>query len=173
MTPQTKRALLATSLLAAMAAAAPALAADIRITDAWCPPTPPGAPTAGGYLTIQDLGSRPDRLMGGSSPVAARVQVHSMTMQGQIMRMRAVTGGLAIAGSGTTDIQPGSGLHLMLIGLKRPLKLGEHVPVTLQFAKAGQVSADFVVRPEGAPVAAKPAAGHDHLGMSHMNMGAK
>jgi hypothetical protein len=160
--------LLVASLLAAMAAAAPAMAADIRITDAWCPPTPPGAPTAGGYLTIHDTSTKPDRLMGGSSPAAAQVQLHSMTMQGQIMRMRAVTGGLAIAGRGTASIQPGSGLHLMLIGLKRPLKLGEHVPVTLQFAKAGQVSADFVVRAEGAPAAGKPAGGH-----GHMNMGAK
>ncbi|HEX4097425.1 MAG TPA: copper chaperone PCu(A)C [Caulobacteraceae bacterium] len=168
MTPQTKRALLAASLLAAMAAAAPAMAADIRITDAWSPPTPPGAPTAAGYLTIRNLEPKPDRLVGGSSPAAAQVQLHSMTMQGQIMRMRAVTGGLAIAGSGTASIQPGSGLHLMLLGLKRPLELGEHVPVTLQFARAGQVRADFVVRAEGAPVAGKPAGGHDH-----MNMGAK
>ena len=171
MTHPTQRALLAAAMLAGLGLCAPALAKDhasaqVRIEDAWSPPTPPGAPTAAGYLTIDNLGPDADRLLGGSSPAAAQVQLHSMTMQGGVMRMRPVTGGLQIARRADARIQPGDGLHLMLIGLKRPLRAGEHVPVTLDFARAGSVRADFVVRPRAA---AAPAVGmhmgpHDHIG---------
>ncbi len=154
MTTSTRRALLAAALLAGLGLCAPALAREhpagaIRVVDAWCPPTPPGAPTAAGYLTISNQGHGADRLLGGSSPLAAQVQLHSMTMQGQVMRMRPVTGGLAIAPGATLRVQPGGGMHLMLIGLKRPLKAGEHAAVTLDFAKAGPVRVEFIVRPQG------------------------
>jgi copper(I)-binding protein len=173
MTNLTKRALLAAAMFAGLRLSAPALATDrapatVRIEDAWCPPTPPGAPTAAGYLTIDNLGPDPDRLLGGSTPAAAQVQLHSMTMQGAVMRMRPVTGGLEIARRGTARIQPGDGLHLMLIGLKRPLRVGEHVAVTLDFARAGSVRADFVVRPSGGSAPAMDTTmhmgPHDHVG---------
>ena len=140
---------LAVAVLAAgLAVAAPALAqghGPIRITDAWCPPTPPGAPTAGGYLTIANLGKAPDRLTAAASPAAAQVQLHSMTTRGGVMRMRPVTDGLEVAPGQTRAVQPGGELHLMLIGLKRPLKAGERVPMTLAFARAGAVHVDFSV----------------------------
>ncbi len=72
-----------------------------------------------------------------------------MTTQGQVMRMRPVTEGLGIAPGATVRVQPGGGMHLMLIGLKRPLKVGEHAAVTLDFARAGPVRVEFVVRPQG------------------------
>ena len=141
----------ALTALAAFAFAAPSLArpsgASIHVTDAWCPPTPPGAPTAAGYLTLANVGHAAARLIGGSSPVAAQVQLHSMTTQGGVMRMRPMTGGLSVAPGATASIQPGAGMHLMLIGLKRPLRVGEQVPVTLDFARAGKVNVAFVVRP--------------------------
>ena len=143
-----RRAALAAVLAAGLAAAAPALAhghGPIRITDAWCPPTPPGAPTAGGYLTIANLGKAPDRLTAAASPAAAQVQLHSMTTRGGVMRMRPVTDGLEVAPGQTRAVQPGGELHLMLIGLKRPLKAGERVPITLAFARAGAVHVDFSV----------------------------
>ncbi len=162
-----KRALLAAMLLAGAAAAAPALAArsrpSIEIEDAWSPPPPPGAPTAAGYLTIRNAGHAPDRLLGGATPVAAQVQLHSMSTQGGVMRMRPITGGLAIAGGATVRIEPGAGLHLMLIGLKRTLRAGEHVPVTLRFAKAGDVHADLLVRAQGANAPPSGMGGHDHM----------
>ncbi|HEY5410864.1 MAG TPA: copper chaperone PCu(A)C, partial [Caulobacteraceae bacterium] len=151
MTHPSKRALLAAAC-ASLAFAAPAFARDhgagsIKITDAWCPPTPPGAPTAAGYLTIANTGRAPDRLLGGSTPVAAQVQLHSMTTTGGVMRMRPIVGGLAIAPGAATSIQAGGETHLMLIGLKRPLVAGDHVAITLDFARAGRVPTDFVVRP--------------------------
>lgn len=173
MTNPTQRALLAAAMLAGLGLSTPAMATDrqpaaVRIQDAWCPPTPPGAPTAAGYLTIDNLGQGPDRLLGGSSSAAAQVQLHSMTMQRGVMRMRPVTGGLQIARRTAVRIQPGDGLHLMLIGLKRPLKVGEHVPVTLDFARAGSVRADFAVRPRAAAAPAMDMpmhmGPHDHMG---------
>ena len=170
MTTSTRRALLAAARLAGLGLCAPALAREhpagaIRVADAWCPPTPPGAPTAAGYLTISNQGRGADRLLGGSSPLAAQVQLHSMTTQGQVMRMRPVTQGLAIAPGATTRIQPGGGLHLMLIGLKRPLKAGEHAAVTLDFARAGPVKVDFVVRPQGEAAPTMHMGPHDHVDM--------
>ena len=163
-----RRAALAAVLAAGLAAAAPALAhghGPIRITDAWCPATPPGAPTAAGYLTIANAGPAPDRLSGASSPAAAEVQLHSMRTQGAIMRMRPVTGGLEVAPRRTQAIQPGGEMHLMLIGLKRPLRAGEHVPVTLTFARAGRIEADFMVRTQGEAAQAMSTRSGDHLHM--------
>ena len=158
-----KRALLAAMLIATPVLAAPH--ASVHVEDAWCPPTPPGAPTAAGYLTIRNLGPSSDRLVGGSSPVATQVQLHSMTMTGGVMRMRQASAGLLVAAGATAHIQPGDGLHLMLIGLRRPLHAGEHLPITLEFARAGAVRADFVVRPQFSATGGER--GHmDH--MAHM-----
>ena len=164
MTITFKRAILAAA--ASLAAAAPALAHDhapIRISDAWCPPTPPGAPTAAGYLTITNSGRATDRLTGESSPVAATVQLHATTMQGQIMRMRPVTEGLPVAAGQALTVQPGGGMHLMLIGLKRSLTAGDRVPVTLTFAHAGRIDADFVVRAQAAAAPVMHMVPHDHM----------
>ena len=170
MTNFSKRALLVAAVLAGLGLSAPAVAhdhpgGDVRILDAWCPPTPPGAPTAAGYLTISNQGHAADRLLGGSSAVAAQVQLHSMTTQGQVMRMRPLTEGLAVAPGATTRIQPGGGLHLMLIGLKRPLRSGDHAAITLDFAKAGPLRVDFIVRPQGDASRAMHMGPHDHMDM--------
>lgn len=135
------------SLCAATSAAAQTYrSGDLRISHAWSRPTPPGAPTAAGYLTIQDKGGVADRLTGGSSPDAAAVEVHQMSMTGGIMRMRPVEGGLAVPAGGTVTLAPG-GYHLMLIGPKRPFKIGDRIPVTLAFARAGRVPIRLVVEP--------------------------
>ncbi len=120
---------------AAFVAAAPALA-QVSVDGAWLRETAPGARTGAGYGLVVNAGSAEDRLLGGSTPVAARLEVHSMTMDGGIMRMRPVTGGLAIPAGGRVALKPG-GYHLMLIGLKQPLRRGTMVPVTLDFARAG------------------------------------
>lgn len=141
-----------------LAAAVPAVAQSakagaISIQRPWVRPTPPGAPTGGGYVTLVNSGSQPDRLLGGSTPVAARLEVHEMSMDGSIMRMRKLENGLALAPGKTVELKPG-GLHLMLIGLKRPLKPGERVPVTLKFERAGEVAVTFMVQTP--PAAGQP-----------------
>lgn len=127
----------------------------ISISHPWSRPAPPGAITGAGYVTITNTGAVADRLLGGASPAADKVEVHEMSMTGGVMRMRPVAGGLAIEPGKTVTLEPG-GYHLMLIGLKRPLKVGESVAVALRFQKAGVVRAAFMVE---SPVASM--AGHD------------
>ena len=117
--------------------------------------TPPTAPAGGGYLTITNTGATPDRLIAVKSAVAGAVQVHEMKMEGNVMRMRELDNGLAIPPGATVALAPG-GLHLMMMGLKEPLKQGEKVPVTLVFEKAGSIDVELVVVAMGATPA------HEH-----------
>ncbi|MES2498525.1 MAG: copper chaperone PCu(A)C [Pseudomonadota bacterium] len=133
----------ATALCAALLAA-PLAAAPLRIDTPWLRETLPAAKTAAGYALILNTGGRDDRLLGGASAVAEHIGVHSMTMDGGIMRMRAVTSGLPIPAGGSAALRPGS-YHLMLIGLKRPLQRGETVEIRLRFARAGDVPVTFRV----------------------------
>ena len=105
-------------------------AGDLVITQAWSRATPGGAKIGGGYLTIENKGSAPDRLIGGSADVAGNVQVHEMAMNNGVMTMRALDKGLAIEPGKTVKLAPG-GYHLMLHELKAPLKQGDKLPVTL------------------------------------------
>ncbi len=124
-------------------------AGDLVITQAWSRATPGGAKVGGGYLTIENKGTTPDRLLGGSTDVAAKVQVHQMSMNNGVMTMRPVDGGLMIEPGKTVKLTPG-GYHLMLLDLKSPLKQGEKLPITLDFEKAGKVSITFEVGSIGA-----------------------
>ncbi len=135
--------------IAALAGAASAHDYDIgplHIDHPWIAAPPPGAPTAAGYLSITNHGRAADRLVAIVSPEARDIQVHQMSMTGQIMRMRPVIGGLAIAPGQTVSMAPGGDHHLMLTGAAQPLKLGQHIPATLRFDKAGSVKVEFVVQ---------------------------
>ena len=151
--------ILATSLSAAPARAEEVKAGDIVITQAWSRATPGGAKIAGGYLTIENKGTAPDRLIGGSGDVAGKVEVHEMAMNNGVMTMRALDKGLAIEPGKTVKFAPG-GYHLMLMDLKQPFKQGDKVPLTLEFEKAGKVAVSLDVQGVGAqaPVA-------DHMEM--------
>jgi copper(I)-binding protein len=125
-------------------------AGDLVITQAWTRATPGGARTGGGFLTIENKGSAPDRLVGVSADVAGKVEVHEMATDGGVMKMRPVEGGLTIDPGKTVKLAPG-GLHLMMMDLKSPLKQGDKLPVTLQFEKAGKVAVTLEVQGVGAP----------------------
>jgi copper(I)-binding protein len=129
-------------VLAALASIAAAPAPWIFLSGGWTRPALAGG-TAAGYLVIANHGSRPDRLIAASSPVAAQVSLHESRMVGSVMTMRAVDN-LTIPAGGRVTLAPG-GLHLMLEGLRRPLHAGEHVPLTLQFAGAGMAHASLAV----------------------------
>jgi uncharacterized protein YcnI/copper(I)-binding protein len=124
-------------------------AGNLVITAPWVRATPRGAPVAGGYLTITKNGREPDRLVGGSFAAAGRFEVHEMSMEGGVMRMRPVADGLEIKPGQTVELKPG-GLHLMFMGLKEQLKPGDTVKGTLEFAKAGTVEVAYPVRSMGA-----------------------
>jgi copper(I)-binding protein len=147
------RGLLGIALLVA-SAAAPACgeevkAGDLVITQAWSRATPGGAKIGGGYLTIENKGSTPDRLIGGSGDVASKIEVHEMSMKNGVMTMRPLDNGLTIEPGKTVKLAPG-GFHLMLFDLKAPLKQGDKVPVTLEFEKAGKVTLSLDVQGLGA-----------------------
>lgn len=152
----------------AAALAAPALAADatgggVTISAPWTRATPKGAPVGAGYMTITNNGSAPDRLVGGASDVSSRFEIHAMTMDNGIMRMRPVAQGLEIKPGETVALKPG-GNHVMFVGLKAPFAQGQHVKATLTFEKAGKVEVDFSVQGIGA----MNAGGHDMHDMHDM-----
>jgi len=123
-----------------LAAAAPALGqtATIRIENPWSRATPAGATNGAVYLTVENASDGEDRLTGASSDLAARTEIHEMNMANGVMKMREVADGLAVPGHGAVTLRPG-GYHVMLIGLKNPLRAGETVALTLDFANAGKI----------------------------------
>ena len=111
---------------AAIALALPSIAAaesfsigDIVVETPWTRATPGGARVAGGYLRIVNNGSEADRLIGGTSDIAQRFEVHSMEMRDGVARMAPVEGGLEIPAGETVELAPG-GYHIMFMGLERP-----------------------------------------------------
>jgi hypothetical protein len=122
-------------------------AGDLVLDHAWARATPAGAKVGGGFLTIENKGSTPDKLIGGSSRAAGKVEVHETAMSNGVATMRPVIGGLSIPQSVT--LAPG-GHHLMMTELKGPLKKGDKLVVTLVFEKAGEIKATFDVLGVGA-----------------------
>jgi copper(I)-binding protein len=121
---------------------------DLTIEEPWSAATPPGARTAAVYFDgIQNRGQQADQLLGGRSSVCESVEIHEMTMDGSVMRMRALPSVELPAGQ-TLRWGRGSprGLHVMLIGLKSALKEGESFPLTLKFKQAGDVEFKVLVR---------------------------
>jgi copper(I)-binding protein len=123
-------------------------AGDLVIDHAWTRATPGGADVGIGYLTIENKGAVPDRLTGASTPAAAKAELHEMSMDNGVMKMRPVKDGLPIPPGQSVTLAPG-GLHLMLMGLKIPFKEGGKVPLTLQFEKAGKVEVTLDVQSVG------------------------
>ena len=113
--------------------------------------TAPGQPTGGGYLSLENHGGD-DRLLSASAGVSSGVELHSMSMDGDVMRMRQVDG-VALPAGKVVDLKPG-GLHIMFVGLKAPLKAGDKFPMKLKFEKAGEVEVTVSVDAPGAPTAA-------------------
>jgi copper(I)-binding protein len=140
------------ALLAALvlpAQAADVMAGKLKISAPWARATPKGAPVGGGYMTITNMGSDADRLVGGATGICKSVEVHEMKMDKGVMKMRELADGLEIKPGQTVTLDP-SGYHIMFMGLKQQLQKGQHVKVTLQFAKAGKVDVDFTVEGIGA-----------------------
>jgi copper(I)-binding protein len=115
---------------------------SLQISQPWSRATPKGATTAAGYLKITNTGTTSDRLIGGSSPVAGRVEVHEMSMDKGVMKMRPVKDGLEIKPGASVELKPGS-YHVMLIDLKQPIKKGDHIKGALTFEKAGSVDIEY------------------------------
>jgi periplasmic copper chaperone A len=137
-------AVMTAALMVPSATADEVKAGDLVITQAWSRATPNGAKTGGSYLTIENKGSAPDKLIGASADVAGSIQVHEMSMTDGTMKMRPLENGLAIEPGKTVKLAPG-GYHLMMMDLKNQLKQGDKLAITLEFEKAGKVPVSFDV----------------------------
>jgi hypothetical protein len=124
-------------------------AGDLTIETPWLRATPNGAKVAGGYVRITNTGGTPDTLTGAAVPFAKSGDIHSMSMEGGVMKMAPVSGGLTIKPGETVELKPG-GYHLMFEGLTGAPKAGDTVSGTLTFQRAGTVPVTFSVAPIGA-----------------------
>ncbi len=132
---------------------------DLRISGAWSRATPPNAPVAGGFLTVDNRGASPDRLLRVESAAAHRVEIHEVSHADGVARMREIVGGLPLPAGQVTELKPGS-YHLMFIQTTQPFAEGNPVPATLVFEKAGSLPVLFEVRSMTA--GASPDAGKHH-----------
>jgi copper(I)-binding protein len=123
-------------------------AGSIHIDHPWSRATPKGAKVAGGYMKIVNKGAEPDRLVGGSSPIAGRFEIHEMRIDKGVMQMRPLPKGIEIKPGETVELKPGS-FHIMFMELKQPLEAGKPVRGTLTFEKAGSVDVEYAVEKVG------------------------
>ncbi len=119
---------------------------QLQVTNAWARATPGKAENGAAYLTIQSPTA--DRLVAAASPVAKKAELHTMSMTGMVMKMRPIDGVDIPAGKDVT-LNPG-GVHIMLLGLEKPLQQGQSFPLTLTFAKAGSRTVTVAVEKIGA-----------------------
>jgi periplasmic copper chaperone A len=115
--------------------------AQVKAEGAWARPTVKGQQAGGGFVAITSPGA--DRLIGASSAVSDRVELHTMSMKGDVMEMRRVEA-IELPAGRKVELKPGS-FHVMFMGLKQALAAGTKVPVTLKFEKAGELTVDFAV----------------------------
>jgi hypothetical protein len=125
-------------------------AGDLHIRHPYATPTPPGAKVGAAYLaTLENRGTRADRLLGAASPIAERIELHASDIDAAgVMRMRRLEA-IDLAPGAAVRLRPGRGAHLMLLGLKQPLKVGDSFPLTLQFEHAGSVEVRVDVQKPG------------------------
>jgi copper(I)-binding protein len=163
---------------AAAALTSPAAAAgdydlgSIHISQPWSRATPKGAASGAGYMIITNKGAMPERVSCVSDDASGQCQIHSMTMEGGVMKMRPVEGGLEIKPGESVTLKPG-GNHMMFLALKHPLEQGQTVKVTLKFDHAGTIDVDYPVLALGAPAPGASAGGSmmQDSGAMHMQGG--
>ncbi len=138
----------ALSAVGALASADDAAGGNVHVSGAWARATPPVSEMGAAYLSVANRGAEADRLIGASSPVAERAELHGHSVEAGMMTMRALE---------TVELRPGEtvvfapgGNHVMLIGLTRALRAGERFPLTLELDKGESLQVEVRVLPAGA-----------------------
>ena len=158
----------ASTALALLTVSMPAAAHEyivggIKIDHPWARATPPAASVGGGYVTLTNTGTEPDRLVSSSSPIAQNVEIHESSVVDGVARMRPLVEGIEIAPGATVMLKSG-GAHIMFIKPTKRFVEGERFPATLKFEKAGTIVVEFAVQGLGAST---PAESHgDHGSMA-------
>lgn len=130
---------------------------DISIGHPWARASIGQAKAGAAYVTLSNAGSETDRLIAAETPVAKKAEVHTHIMENGIMKMRPVEAAEVPPGAPVV-FQPG-GLHIMLMGLKAPLTVGDSFPLVLVFEKAGRIEVSVKVEPA---THEEPKMKHDH-----------
>jgi hypothetical protein len=130
----------------------PQAASTLAIANAWALVSPKGAKVAAGYFVVANGGVETDRLIAAASPRAARTEIHEVTLDGKVAKMRPVTSGIDVPPGGSATLKE-DGLHVMFIDVDTPFTEGETIPVTLTFEKAGNVDVTMKVKRGGLNVA--------------------
>ncbi|NIA70197.1 copper chaperone PCu(A)C [Pelagibius litoralis] len=141
---------------------------ELKIETPWARATPGQAKNGAAYLMIHNAGAAGDRLIAAASDAAQRVELHSHTNVDGVMQMRQVEG-VDVPAGGMATLKPG-GYHVMLMGLKAPLREGDRFPVTLTFEKAGDVAVEVSVEAVGS-MGAMPDDGMKKMDHGTMNHG--
>jgi copper(I)-binding protein len=123
---------------------------SMHISQPWSRATPKGAASGAGYMTLTNKGTAPDRVSCVSDDASTQCQIHTMTMENGVMKMRPVEGGLEIKPDESVTLKPG-GNHMMFLSLKHPLEQGGTVKATLKFDHAGTIDVEYPVLGIGAP----------------------
>lgn len=134
----------------------------LKIDHPWARASAGPARNSAAFMTIHNAGGA-DRLVAVAADVSERVELHTHMMEGDVMKMRHVEA-VEVPANAMAELQPG-GFHVMLIGLKAPLKEGEHFPLTLTFEKAGEITVDVAVEAISSMGSAQ--GGMNHGGMNH------
>ncbi|MGB9153398.1 MAG: copper chaperone PCu(A)C [Alphaproteobacteria bacterium] len=121
---------------------------DIHIGHIWARATPPGSTTTAIYAPLLNTGKDQDRLIGASTPLAEKVEIHEIVKDNNIARMQKLDA-LTLEPNEPVSLRP-NGIHLMVFGLKQPLKEGDMMPLTLQFEKAGVANIEVMIEAVGA-----------------------
>lgn len=133
--------------------------AQTTVADPWVRSTVAGQKATGAFLQITSTAG--GKLVSASSPVAGVVEIHEMSMDGNVMKMRALPNGLDLPAGKAVALKPG-GLHVMLMDLKQPLKAGDTVPLSLVVEGAGNKRETLEVKATVRGAQAAPAAEHQH-----------
>jgi periplasmic copper chaperone A len=144
---------------------------SIQISQPWARATPKGASSGAAYMTVTNSGTAAQHLNCVSSDAANECQIHEMTMDGGVMKMRPVQGGLEVKPGETVTLKPG-GFHLMLVGLKGPLQAGKSLDATFKVDDGTTVQVEFPVAAIGAPAPGAAQGGQMNMqgpGMMPMN----
>lgn len=148
------KSIVSVAALALLLSGAAAIAHDykagaLKIGHPWSRATPAGAKVGGGYLSIENTGATPDRLVAISAPFAGRSEIHEMAVTDGVMTMRPLENGVDVPAGAKVEFKPG-GYHIMFMDLKQPLKQDDRLKGTLTFEKAGAVEVEFKVEGMGA-----------------------
>lgn len=124
----------------------------LAVADAWASVSPKGSKVAAGYFMVANGGIETDKLVSVTSPRAGKIELHEITLDGKVAKMRPVAGGIDVPPGGSTMLQE-DGIHVMFMNVDAPFTEGETIPVTLTFEKAGNVDITMKVRRGGHAVA--------------------